>query len=73
MKQSISFQGPMYDSWRWIIYLPPRKINKFPKLEMMHTKLFCIIFKKRKFRSNSYFFFFFLQFETSAENKQKAM
>ena len=27
MKQSTSFQGPMYDSWRWIIYLPPRKIS----------------------------------------------
>ena len=54
------------------IFAPQKNLSKFPKLEMIHTKLFCIIFKKRKFRSNSYFFFF-LQFETSAENKQKAM
>ena len=41
------------------IFAPQKNLSKFPKLEMMHTKLFCIIFKKRKFRSNSYFFFFF--------------
>ena len=32
-----------------------KNLSKFPKLEMMHTKLFCIIFNKCKSRSNSYF------------------
>ena len=39
------------------IFAPQKNLSKFPKLEMMHTKLFCIIFKKRKCRSNSYIFF----------------
>lgn len=52
------------------IFVPQKNLSKFPNLEMMHTKLFHIIFNKRKFRSNSYFC---LHFETSAENKQKAM